>query len=131
MALSCVFQALATNWAGRLSYFKGPQNPEHLEALFDEASRFAGLQLEADLAKSEFWGPAPLLRRAAVLLFLVDQGVVSRHFDSQGLAYEVHPTAESWVASQASLAAYVHPTYELLSALRHVQAKRFLGSNSV
>ncbi len=131
MALSCVMQALAANWAGQLSHFKAHQNREHLEALFDEATRFAGLQLEADLAKSDFWSSSPLIRRAAVLLFLVDQGMVLRHFDRDGLFYEVHPSAESWVAAQASLAAYVHPTYELLSALRNLQAQRLLRSGSV
>jgi hypothetical protein len=122
---------LARHWVGRLAHYRSHRNPEHLEALFEEAIRFSGFQLEADLADSEFWSAAPLLRRAAVLLFLIDRGVVFRRFERTGAVfYEVHPAAESWVAAQSALAAYVHPTYELLSALRNHQAQRLLRSGS-
>ena len=131
MTRDSVINRLASSWTGQLSHYRMHQNPEHLEALFDEAIRFNGLQLEAELARSEFWSKSPLIRRAAVLLFIVDRGMVSQRVDRRDYFFEAHPGAESWVASQASLVAYVHPTYELLSALRNHQAQRLLRAGSI
>ena len=69
---------LARDWTGRLAHYAAHHNDEHRLAIFEEAARYAGLHLENDLARSEFWTRSPLHQRAAVLLFLVDRGVVER-----------------------------------------------------
>ncbi len=80
--------------------------------------RYAGLRLESALGSSSYWQDAPLARRAAVLLFLVDRGVVHRkRFDGR-YVYEPTPDAETWVSSQPSLTPYLLPTLDLLGALR-------------
>lgn len=80
--------------------------------------RFAGLRLEALLSGSRYWQEAPLARRAAVLLFLVDRGAVIRRRVENRYVYEATPEAEAWVCAQPSLAPYVVPTLDLIAALR-------------
>ncbi len=115
-------QGLARQWSGRLAAFRHHRNDEHLEALIEEALRFAGLHLEATLRDSTYWSEAPLGRRVAVLLYLVDRGVVVRKVQRGRVAYEAVPGAESWTVAQTALAPYAVPTLELISALRDAQA---------
>jgi len=44
------------------------------------------------------------------------------------VTYEAGPEAETWAASQVSLAPYLTPTLELLAALRNAQALRLAGA---
>jgi hypothetical protein len=115
---------LSATWHGKLAYFQSHENDEHLVALIDESARYAGLHLENDLSRSEYWSKVPLARRVAVLLFLVDKGVVERSFRRGRRVFEPLPHAESWVNSQAALRPYVRPTLELLAALRHELDRR-------
>ncbi len=117
-------KGLARQWVGRLAPYRLHKNDEHREALIEEAARFAGLHLEGDLSFSAYWSQAPLARRVAVLLFLVDRGAVSRVGDRGRIVYEPAADAETWAASQTSLAPYLAPTLELISALRNAQARR-------
>ena len=94
----------------RLASYRDHRNDEHLEALLDDALRYTGLHLENCLSRSEFWSKAPLARRVAVLLFLVDRGIVERRACQGRRVYEPIDTAETWVAAQASLAPYRIPT---------------------
>lgn len=122
-------QALSRHWNGRLATYRRHRNDEHREALIAEAIRYVGLRLESYLSHSPYWSEAPLSRRAAVLLFLVDRGVVTRSFIQGRLAYQATDDAEIWVLRQPSLAPYVHPTLDLLAALRLDQSTRFAGSD--
>jgi hypothetical protein len=117
-------RALSRLWVGRLSAYRNHQNDEHREALIVEALRIAGLVLENELSGSRYWSEAPLARRVAVLLYLVDRGAVIRTTRDGRIVYEVSPDAEAWVASQTALAPYLTPTLEMLAALRNVQARR-------
>jgi hypothetical protein len=94
-----------------------------VEALVDEALRYTGLHLENDLSGSSFWSRAPLARRVAVLLFLVDRGVVVRACRHGRRVFEPLETAEAWVISQPALVPYLTPTLELVAALRHEQVR--------
>ena len=69
---------LSRQWTDALACYRRHRNDEHLEALVEEAVRYAGMHLENDLASSSYWSKAPLARRVAVLLFLVDRRVVER-----------------------------------------------------
>ncbi len=120
--------ALSKQWTGRLAHFRGHRNDEHREALLAEAHRFVGLHLEDALARSPFWAESPLARRVAVLLYLVDRGVVGRKVCRGRAVYEVTPDAEVRVAAQPGLAAYLAPTLDLLAALREDQARRGLAA---
>lgn len=115
---------LSRRWTGHLAHFRRHRNDEHLEALTAEALRFAGLHLENDLADSSYWSKAPLARRVALLLFLVDRGVVIRVAAQGRMTYEARPDAVAWVAAQPSLAAYLVPTLEFLAALHAHRARR-------
>lgn len=114
----------ARSWTGSLADYRNHANDEHLEALIEEAARYAGLHLENDLSRSQYWSKASLGRRIAVLLFLVDRGVVNRRTVKGRRFYEPTPDAESWVISQPSLTPYVQPSLELIGALRNVQSRR-------
>jgi len=109
---------MARDWTDRLAHYNLHRNDEHRLALFDEAARYAGLHLENDLARSEFWSEAPLPERGAVLLFLVDRGVIERTARRGRRVFEPLPHAESWVENQRSLQPFVRPILELLGALR-------------
>ena len=109
---------MARDWTGRLAHFASHRNDEHRLALFDEAARYAGLHLENDLARSEFWSESPLAERAAVLLFLVDRGVIERTVRRGHRVFEPLPHSESWVEDQRSLQPFQKPILELLGALR-------------
>ncbi len=87
-------------------------------ALFEDAVRYAGLHLENDLARSEFWSRSPLHQRAAVLLFLVDRGVVERATRRGRRVYEPLAHAESWCDDQPPLRPYRGAIVEFLTALR-------------
>lgn len=115
---------LARQWKGRLAHFRRHKNEEHLDALVDEAMRYCGLHLENDLSASDYWSRAPLARRVAVLLYLVDRGVVARGVRQGRVAYLPTDEAEGWASSQSSLASYLAPTLELLSALRSELLRR-------
>lgn len=118
------FHDLPRQWVDRLACYRRHRNDEHLEALVEEAARFAGLHLENDLSLSEYWSKAPLARRVAVLLYLVDQGVVERKTLDGRRVYEPTEGAETWVANQSALAPYLAPTLELIAALRHEQTRQ-------
>ena len=111
-------------WTGRLAHYRGHGNAEHLEALLAEATRYAGIHLENDLAHSSYWADAPLSRRATLLLFLVDRGVVQRTSRAGRAAFEAQPDAVHWVLAQPSLIPYLIPTLELLSAIQADQSRR-------
>jgi hypothetical protein len=111
-------------WTGSLSHFRRHRNDEHLEALIAEALRYTGMHLENDLSASPYWSKAPLGRRVALLLFLVDRGVVARVVRQGRAVYEVREDAAAWAAGQPSMAAYLVPTLEFLSALQSDQAHR-------
>ena len=107
-----------------MAHYRNHGNAEHLEALTAEALRYVGLHLENDLAHSSHWSNAPLARRAALLLFLVDRGVVNRTIRSGRLAFEAQADAVSWVLAQPSMIPYLVPTLEFLSAIQADQARR-------
>jgi hypothetical protein len=109
---------LARDWNGRLAHYATHRNDEHRFALLEEAARYTGLHLENDLARSEFWSRSPLHQRAAVLLFLVDRGVVERTTRRGRRVYEPLAHAESWSEDQPSLRPFRGPILELLNALR-------------
>ena len=118
-------RALSRHWVGCLAPYRRHRNDEHREALIVEALKFCGLALENDLAISPYWAEAPLARRVALLLFLVDRGAVTRGVRDGRVVYEAAEDAEAWVAEHPSLVPYLAPTLELLGALRAVQAQRF------
>lgn len=110
---------LSINWSGRLAHFNTHRNDEHLNALYEECLRFVGLHLENDLSRSDYWSRRPLDRRLAVLLYLVDQGVVemtAKHGRHQFIAT---PDAEMWVGSNTAMRPFAKATLELIAALRH------------
>lgn len=115
---------LARTWNGKLSFYRKHRNDEHLLAVVEEAARYVGLHLENDLAASDYWADLPLVRRAGVLLFLADQGVVDRSFRNGRRIFEPLPHAESWVQSQKALRAYTKPILEMIAALRHELHRR-------
>lgn len=89
-----------------------------------EALRYTGLQLENDLAHSGYWSHAPLIRRASLLLFLVDRGVIDRTTRSGRVAYLADDDAVSWVLAQPSMVPYLIPALEFLSAIQTEQSRR-------
>ena len=96
---------LSRLWTGSLSHFRRHRNDEHLEALLAEALRFTGLHLENDLSSSPYWSKAPLGRRVALLLFLVDRGVVNRVARQGRMVYEAREDASAWAIGQPSMVA--------------------------
>jgi hypothetical protein len=115
---------MSRQWSGRLAHYRRHQNDEHLNALVEEAVRYSGLHLENDLSASEYWSKAPLARRLAVLLYLVDRSIVNREVLKGRIVYVPVETAEAWVRAQTSLASYQLPTLELMAALRSEHARR-------
>lgn len=115
---------LARQWVDRLSPYRRHRNDEHLEALVEEAARYVGLHLEDDLAQSPYWAKSSLARRVAVLLFLVDRGVVERAIRKSSRVYEPVEGAEQWAEKQQALAPYLEPTLALIAALRRDQQRR-------
>ena len=115
---------LSRQWTGRLAHYRRHRNDEHLDALIEEAVRYGGLHLENDLSASDYWSKSPLARRVAVLLYLVDRGVVERGVRQGRIAYVPTDDAESWAAAQSSLASYLAPTLELIASLRSELARR-------
>ncbi len=121
-------RALSRQWNGRLAPYRLHRNDEHREALIEEALRFTGLHLENDLVQSTYWSQAPLSRRVALLLFLVDRGVVNRTTWRGRIVHEAAHFAEEWVVSQPALAPYLNPTLEFVAALRSAQARRLASA---
>jgi hypothetical protein len=121
---------LVRTWNGKLSFYRQHRNDEHLLAVIEEASRYVGLHLENDLAASEYWSELPLIRRAGVLLFLADQGIVDRTFRNGRRVFAPLPQAETWVQAQPTLRAYSKPILELITALRHELQRRAHSSRS-
>jgi hypothetical protein len=115
---------LSRQWVNRLASYGQHRNDEHLEALVEESVRYCGLHLENDLSGSEYWSKAPLARRVAVLLYLVDRGVVDWLSSRGRRVFVPKESAETWVSSQPALSPYLTPVLELLSALRSEQARR-------
>jgi hypothetical protein len=115
---------LRDTWTGRLVHYRSHRNDEHLAALFEEAARYVGLHLENDLCRSDYWSGVTLRHAAAILLFLVDKGVVVRTSRHGRRIFEPLPHAESWTTGQAPLRRYLEPLLELLSALRHDLSRR-------
>ena len=109
---------LARQWTGQLARYRSHQNTEHLEALIAEAARYAGFHLENQLVDSPYWSKVPLHRRASLLLFLVDRGVVVRTVEKGRAAYRVQDHAESWATGNPALASYLIPTLEFIAALQ-------------
>jgi hypothetical protein len=122
--------ALSRAWTGRLAGYRQHLNDEHREALVVEAARYAGIRLENDLSRSPYWNDRPLLRRAAVLLYLVDRGVIDRVISpgsgsgSSRVRYEPRPDAEMKILELTTLAPYIGPTLDLISALRRDLLRR-------
>ncbi len=115
---------LSRQWTGRLAHYRRHRNDEHLDALVEEALRYGGLHLENDLSGSDYWSKAPLARRVAVLLYLVDRGIVERKARQGRVVYVPTDDAETWAAAQPTLAAYLAPTLELIASLRSDLARR-------
>ena len=115
---------LRATWTGQLAHYRAHRNDEHLAALFDEATRYVGLHLENDLSQSDHWSGVTLRHAAAILLFLVDKGVVARTTRQGRRVFEPLPHAESWISEQAPLRSYFKPLVELVSALRHELGRR-------
>jgi hypothetical protein len=115
---------LSRQWTGRLAHYRRHRNDEHLDALVEEALRYGGLHLENDLSASAYWSKAPLARRVAVLLYLVDRGVVDRKARQGRVVYAPTEDAETWAAAQPTLASYLAPTLELIASLRSELARR-------
>jgi hypothetical protein len=115
---------LSRLWTGSLSHYRRHRNDEHLEALIAEALRFAGLHLENDLSASPYWSKAPLARRVALLLYLVDRGVVSRVSKQGRTAYVAREEASAWTVAQPSMASYLVPTLEFIAALQSDSDRR-------
>lgn len=117
-------RTLSRHWIGRLSSYRRHLNDEHREALIAEAVRYAGFRLESELARNAYWKDVPLMRRAAVLLYLVDRGAVDRVVRQGRVAFEPTPDAERWVCHQPALTPFLEPTLALVAAMRRDQAGR-------
>ncbi len=115
---------LSKQWTGRLATYRRHRNDEHLQALVEEALKYCGFALENDLAASSYWGKMPLSRRVAVLLYLVDRGIVDRKTLKGRRVFIPLETAEEWILAQPALVAYFEPTLELLAALRREYRRR-------
>lgn len=111
-------------WTGSLAHYHAHRNDEHLNALYEDSLRYVGLHLENDLCRSEYWSRVSLRRRLAVLLFLVDRGIVERSVRNGRHVYAPLPHAEAWVSRQPAMRPFLKPTLELVAALRHEQARR-------
>ncbi len=89
-----------------------------------EALRFTGMHLENDLSASPYWSKAPLARRVALLLYLVNRGVVIRVAKQGRMTYTAREDASAWAVSQPSMASYLVPTLEFLAALQSDRDRR-------
>lgn len=121
---------LSKQWTGRLASYRRHRNDEHLQALVEEALRYCGFCLENDLTASSYWGKMPLSRRVAVLLYLVDHGIVDRKTLKGRRVFIPLESAEDWIISQPALIPYFEPTLELIAALRREHGRRIRPSFS-
>ncbi|MFO0890324.1 MAG: hypothetical protein U0790_14425 [Isosphaeraceae bacterium] len=115
---------LSQGWDGRLAHYRRHRNDEHTVALIQEAIRYIGLHLENDLGRSAHWAEIPLWQSAAVLLFLVDRGVVERSSRAGRRVFVPRTDAESWVEGEPELRPHFAAFCELLQALRHEFGRR-------
>ena len=115
---------LRRSWTGRLSHYRSHRNDEHVLALVEETARYVGFHLDNDLSRSTHWSEVRLGHAAAVLLFLVDKGVVERSVRRGLRVFEPLPHAESWICGQAPLRPFQKAILELVSALRHDLSRR-------
>ena len=106
------------------------RNDEHLSALVEETARYIGIHLDNDLSRSPYWAEVRLSHTAAVLLFLVDRGVVERTVRRGHRVFEPLPHAESWICGQMPLRPFRKAILELVSALRHDLNRRAHLHNS-
>lgn len=116
-------RALSRQWVNRLAHYRLHRSDEHREALVLEALKFSGLALENDLSGSTYWADAPLARRVALLLFLVDRGAVDRVIRDGRATFLATEQAEDWVLAQPALIPYITPTLEMIEALRAIEAR--------
>jgi hypothetical protein len=121
---------LSKGWTARLAHYRQHRNDEHIAAVIQEAIRYIGFHLEVDLGRSAFWADLPLWQSAAVLLFLVDQGVVERSSRNGRRVFEPLADAESWVESQPALRPIRAAFFELIAALRHELGRRARSKKS-
>ena len=117
-------RSLSTLWTGSLAHFRRHRNDEHLEALTAESLRYCGLHLENDLSLSPYWSKAPLGRRVALLLYLVDRGMAHRVVRQGRMTFEANCDASAWAVGQPSLASYLVPTLEFIATLQSEQTRR-------
>jgi hypothetical protein len=113
-----VLQQISQTWADCLVTYRSHKNLEHVEALLYEAMRFSGFELENSLERSPFWSEFSLIHRAAVVLFLVDRGVVERTIRKGRRVYLAAPDAECRVVEEIGGSPYLLPTLELIAAIR-------------
>ncbi len=121
---------LRRSWTGRLAHYRLHRNDEHLSALVEETARYVGIHLDNDLSRSRYWADVRLGHTAAVLLFLVDKGVVERAVRRGSRVFEPLPHAESWIRGQSPLRPFQTAILELVSALRHDLSRRAHMHNS-
>lgn len=121
---SQTIRSLSRHWTGRLATYRNHLNDEHCEALISEALRYAGFRLESELADSPYWSSAPLARRVAVLLYLLDRGAIVRSIRQGRIAFDVVAGAEDWARSQPPLAPYLNATLDLIAAVRRDEDRR-------
>lgn len=116
-------QDLANHWNGHLARYRTHKNTEHLEALIGEATRFNGFALENDLSRSPYWSRVSLAERTALLLALVDRGVVIRSIEKGQAIYRAREDAVLWATGEPTLAKYLVPTLELIAALQALDCR--------
>jgi len=109
---------LARHWTRHLAPYRQHGHDEHREALIDEALRFASFRLEDALRRLATWADAPLSRRVAVLLLLIDLGLIVRRPRDGRYEYEASRDAEDRAASIPALAPFLGPVLDLIAAVR-------------
>jgi hypothetical protein len=115
---------LTRHWTRHLASYRRHGHDEHREALIDEALRFASFRLEDALRRTTTWADAPLARRVAVLLLLVDLGLIVRRPRDGRYEYEAVADAEARIGLIPTLAPYLGPVLDLIAAVRgHRTAK--------
>jgi hypothetical protein len=119
-----VVRLLSRSWIDRLAPYRSHRGDEHREALVADAVRCAGLALENHLADSPYWSELPLIRRAAMLLVLVDRGAAVRVSRDGRYTFEAAPDAEARALAQPELVSHLVPVLELIAALRATHARR-------
>lgn len=113
-----VLDSLRRSWRGRLAHYARHSHGEHLEALVEDVVAFVLGELSPRLADSPYWSEAPWSRQAAVLLMLMDHGVVRRIASSKGrVRFKAVARAEEWAKGQGLLVSHLSETLEFLAAI--------------